>query len=201
MPEQERKLTSKGLKARSELIEAALGCFSKCGYSSASVADIVDAAGLTKNHLFYHFGSKEALAAAALEQALSLWRNELAMPSQIFPEPARQLSFVIRKLAEGAQLQQFRLLAALRLDRAQLPDELSAQLAAYDGEICDFWRRLLKGLKGTSPLAGAEKARALSSSIVCLLCGAAISDDGKNDSFRAQVEFLGRLLTPEVRSA
>ena len=194
MPEQERKLTSKGLKARSALIEAALASFSSGGYDSVSVAGIVSSAGLTKNHLFYHFGSKEALAADALEQALSLWRNELALPSSIFPEAPRQLTFVIRKLGEGAQLPQFRLLAALRLDQASLPAGLAQQLRDYDGEIRDFWRRLLKALKGSSPLAGSEKARGLSSSIVCLLCGAAIADDGKNDMFSTQVEFIGRLL-------
>lgn len=197
MTQQDRKVTSKGLKARSALVEAALGTFSSCAYGSASVADIVAAAGLTKNHLFYHFGSKEALASAALEQALSIWRSELALPAGIFPEAPRQLSFAIRKLADGRQLQTLRLLGALQLERASLPMELAAQLGAGETEIGDFWRRLLKGLKSQGGLAASEKARALSASIVCLLYGAAIADDGKNGTFSSQVEFLGRLLTSE----
>jgi AcrR family transcriptional regulator len=197
MTKQDRKVTSKGLKARSALLEAALESFSRSGYGAASVADIVAAAGLTKNHLFYHFGSKEALAAAALEQALSIWRAELALPAGIFPEAPRQLGFIIRKLAEGRQLQSLRLLGVLRLDPASLPAELATQLNAADTELSDFWRRLLKGLKSQGGIAASEKARALSGSIICLLYGAAIADDGNNGMFASQVAFLGRLLKNE----
>ncbi len=190
----QRKVTQKGQRARSALIEAALACFSRNGYGSASVADIVQAAGLTKNHLFYHFGSKEALAGAALDEALSIWRAELAMPAEVFPDAPRRLGFCLQKLSTGAQLPQLRLLAAMLLDRASLPEELAGQLDAYETELTEFWRRLLKGLKGESRLATQEKAKSLSASISCLLCGAALADDGKNGMFCAQVEFIGRLL-------
>ncbi|MCB1217156.1 TetR/AcrR family transcriptional regulator [bacterium] len=194
MSEATRKVTQKGQRARSALIEAALAVFSKSGYGAAGVAEIVERAGLTKNHLFYHFGSKEALAAAALEQALTIWRNELAMPAEVFPDAPRRLGFCIRRLAEGGQLAQLRLLAALRLDRAALPAELAGLVDAYERELTEFWRRLLKGLKGHSRLADTEKARGLAAAITWQLCGAAIADDGQNGMFAAQVQFIGRLL-------
>lgn len=194
MAETQRKVTQKGQRARSALVEAALEVFSRSGYGAASVADIVSAAGLTKNHLFYHFGSKEALAAAAISQAQTIWRAELAMPAEVFPEAERRMGFCIRKLAEGAQLPQLRLLAALQLDRASLPAELAKQVEDYGTELTEFWRRMLKGLKGKSRVAGSEKARLLSTSITCLLSGAALADDGSNGIFAAQVEFVGRLL-------
>lgn len=194
MAERQRKVTQKGQRARSALSESALTVFSRNGYGAASVADIVSVAGLTKNHLFYHFGSKEALASAALEQAIAIWRAELAMPAEVFPDAPRRLGFVLRKLAEGGQLPQLRLLAALRLDRDSLPAQLATQVEAYGTEMTEFWRRLLKGLKGQSRLASSEKARTLAAAIVNMLCGAAIADDGKNGQFAAQVEFIGRLL-------
>ncbi|MCB1220852.1 MAG: TetR/AcrR family transcriptional regulator [Planctomycetales bacterium] len=194
MEQQQRRVTQKGQRARSALVEAALAVFSKSGYGSASVADIVDSAGLTKNHLFYHFGSKEALAAAALEQSQTIWRNELAMPAEVFPDSARRLGFCIRRLSEGSLQGQYRLLAAMRLDRSALPEELAAQVDAYEKELVEFWRRLLKGLKGEGSPAPKMKARAMATAITWQLCGAAIADDGKNGMFAAQAAFIGSLL-------
>jgi AcrR family transcriptional regulator len=45
--------------------------FAKHGYDATSVREIVEAAGVTKPTLYYHFGSKEGLAQALLNRPLS----------------------------------------------------------------------------------------------------------------------------------
>ena len=56
--------------ARSRLLRAAVQVFDRKGYAAASVREIVEAAGVTKPVLYYHFQSKEGLLAAILGQAL-----------------------------------------------------------------------------------------------------------------------------------
>ncbi len=56
-------------RTRSRLLRAAVSVFDRKGYAAASVREIVEMAGVTKPALYYHFGSKERLLAAVLEEA------------------------------------------------------------------------------------------------------------------------------------
>jgi len=53
---------------RRKIIDAAVGLFNDVGYSNAGLGDIVEHAGLTKGALYHHFSSKEALAAAIIDE-------------------------------------------------------------------------------------------------------------------------------------
>lgn len=55
-------------RTRHRLIRAAVQVFDRKGYAAASVREIVEAAGVTKPALYYHFGSKEGMLGAILEQ-------------------------------------------------------------------------------------------------------------------------------------
>ncbi|MDR0377564.1 MAG: TetR/AcrR family transcriptional regulator [Spirochaetaceae bacterium] len=52
------------MDTRSAIIEAALALFSRRGYESATIQEVVDAAGITKPTLYYYFGSKQGLLEA-----------------------------------------------------------------------------------------------------------------------------------------
>jgi TetR/AcrR family transcriptional regulator len=54
---------------RTRLLNAAVRVFDRKGYASASVREIAELAGVTKPALYYHFGSKEGLLVAILQQA------------------------------------------------------------------------------------------------------------------------------------
>jgi len=56
-------------RARARLLHAALRQFADRGYAGASVQSIVDAAGVTKPTLYYHFDSKAGLFQALLDWA------------------------------------------------------------------------------------------------------------------------------------
>ncbi|MBE1551583.1 AcrR family transcriptional regulator [Mycobacterium sp. OAS707] len=53
---------------RRKIIDAAASLFNDIGYSNAGLGDIVEHAGLTKGALYHHFSSKEALAAAIIDE-------------------------------------------------------------------------------------------------------------------------------------
>jgi len=56
-------------RTRGRLLRAAVCVFDRKGYAAASVREIVEMAGVAKPALYYHFGSKERLLTAVLEEA------------------------------------------------------------------------------------------------------------------------------------
>jgi AcrR family transcriptional regulator len=64
--------------ARQRLLVAALDRFTAQGYAAASVREIVAAAGVSKPVLYYHFGSKEGLYLALLQESFGTFEALLA---------------------------------------------------------------------------------------------------------------------------
>jgi AcrR family transcriptional regulator len=56
-------------QTRARLLRAAVSVFDRKGYAAASVREIVEIAGVTKPALYYHFGSKEGVLTAVLQEA------------------------------------------------------------------------------------------------------------------------------------
>jgi TetR/AcrR family transcriptional regulator len=54
--------------ARNAIMEAALSLFSRRGYESTGIQEVVDAAGITKPTLYYYFGSKQGLLEAVVAE-------------------------------------------------------------------------------------------------------------------------------------
>ena len=60
--------------ARARLLRAAVEVFDRKGYAAASVREIVERAGVAKPALYYHFGSKEGVLLAILNEATQEFR-------------------------------------------------------------------------------------------------------------------------------
>lgn len=61
MPKQDR-----AIRTRQNILLAAAKVFEERGYESATIAEILKSAGVTKGALYFHFGSKEQLAQGVL---------------------------------------------------------------------------------------------------------------------------------------
>src|SRR4051795_979141 len=59
----------------SRILEAARGEFALRGFPAARLQDIAERAGLTHPTLLYHFGTKERLYAAVIEEAVHDWAD------------------------------------------------------------------------------------------------------------------------------
>lgn len=84
---------------RQIIIEAALAVFSDYGYRGSTVAQIADAANMSKANLLYYFGSKQDVYLSVLESTLSQWLQPL---SEMNPngDPAGEIwTYVKAKLA------------------------------------------------------------------------------------------------------
>ncbi len=64
-----------GRRTRQSILEAARSVFAEKGYSGANVNEIVAQAGTTKPMIYYHFGSKQGLFAAVLEDVYAGMRE------------------------------------------------------------------------------------------------------------------------------
>ena len=58
-----------GKNTRQIILDAAVGLFGEIGFSKTGLADIMSRAGVTKGRFYYHFQSKEALAATIIDEA------------------------------------------------------------------------------------------------------------------------------------
>src|SRR5437763_7281448 len=93
-------MTVAGATARAEgevarqIARVAARLFAERGYDATSVREIVEAAGVTKPTLYYHFGSKEGLAQALftvpMARLVAAWRAILDGPG----DPAAKLEAV-----------------------------------------------------------------------------------------------------------
>jgi AcrR family transcriptional regulator len=64
---------------REDLLIGAKRCLFEKGYARTTSRDIATASGVSLAAIGYHFGSKEALLSAALQQAIMQWGDELAV--------------------------------------------------------------------------------------------------------------------------
>ncbi|MEV6056134.1 ScbR family autoregulator-binding transcription factor [Streptomyces sp. NPDC052107] len=66
MAQQER-----AVRTRRAVLEAAAAVFAERGYAAATIAEILNRAGVTKGALYFHFDSKAALARGVLQEQLT----------------------------------------------------------------------------------------------------------------------------------
>jgi AcrR family transcriptional regulator len=76
---------------RSALVAAARKLFTERGYAAVSTAEIVEAAGVTRNALYYHFRTKEALFRAVYEDVESGVARRIIPAALEEPDLRRQL--------------------------------------------------------------------------------------------------------------
>ncbi|MGD3110757.1 ScbR family autoregulator-binding transcription factor [Streptomyces sp. YGL11-2] len=58
----------RAIRTRRTILEAAASVFDDRGYDRATIAEVLERAGVTKGALYFHFASKEELALAVLEE-------------------------------------------------------------------------------------------------------------------------------------
>ena len=87
---------------RQAIIDAAINLFSKKGYGETSLAEVQQLAGVTKGAFYYHFDSKDAVAAAVIGQfhdkIRTAFRQSIDPPAQPGLEGIIRGTFAVAKL-------------------------------------------------------------------------------------------------------
>lgn len=68
-----------GDASREAILEAVLEIAAERGYDGTTVAAVTERSGLPASSIYWHFGSKDALLAAALEHSYREWRRDAPM--------------------------------------------------------------------------------------------------------------------------
>lgn len=91
--------TEQSLETRSRILEASRDLFADQGYPSTGVAEICQAAGVSKGAFYHHFGSKQAV----LETIFHDWLSALAPALDVWREDPRPAPDTLRALAAAAR--------------------------------------------------------------------------------------------------
>ncbi|MFL5315763.1 MAG: TetR/AcrR family transcriptional regulator [Microvirga sp.] len=88
---------------RDDLLEGAKECLKTKGYARTTARDLVAASGTNLSSIGYHFGSKEALFAAAFDQLFDEWTEQQVAAGQADPQadPLTRMAASWRELLDG----------------------------------------------------------------------------------------------------
>ncbi|MBT8417167.1 MAG: TetR family transcriptional regulator C-terminal domain-containing protein [Silicimonas sp.] len=142
-----RKQTRIQKEKREIILNAALEVFSVHGLRGATLEKIAASAEMSKPHVVYYFGSKDAIYTELLESLLEIWLNPLRELSAEGDPLAEILTYVRRKLRMSQEMpRESRLFATeilhgaprtratLSGDLKSLVDEKAALIAVWSAE-------------------------------------------------------------------
>lgn len=189
---------AKGLAVRERILAGTSRVMADRGFSGTSLMELAAAGGVTKNHILHHFHSKNELAVAAIDAALSAWRSELATPAGIYPDARDSLRYLLKHAAEldhGAW-PHLRLLGLLAAEQAGLPQDVCLRLQAVLADMHAYLRTLAKALRRAGNLPQEHKARAMAGLILGVLLSAGQLGGGETGGWPAALEGLSALIAP-----
>ena len=88
-------MSTKGDLTRHNIIAKSMQLFSVKGYFNTSIADIMEAAGLTKGGLYGHFRNKEEIWYAVYEECSKIWRKVVFNGVRDIPDPLARIARVM----------------------------------------------------------------------------------------------------------
>lgn len=131
---------------RARLLAAATDEFAAHGITGARIDRIAERAGVSKERIYGHFGSKEQLFRTVVGEALSAHTTALGLPTD---DPAEYVGRIYRFHREHPQLLRLLIWEALHYGEGPLPDE-QRRAAHYADKVAALAKAL-----GTEPDRGA----------------------------------------------
>ena len=83
---------TKGEETRAAILKAALKHASKEGFEAITIGSLAETTGMSKSGLFAHFGSKEELQIATLDEAIRRFNEVTTLPALAEPRGLRRLN-------------------------------------------------------------------------------------------------------------
>jgi AcrR family transcriptional regulator len=119
--------TRRGERTRRRIIRQCAEVFDRLGFHGATLTELVSATGLTRGAFYFHFDSKDALAAAIVAEQAQVWPRLLEAVTAARPDPLERLvhfSFASAALNQSDVVvrSSSRLLTERRLIALDLPE-------------------------------------------------------------------------------
>jgi TetR/AcrR family transcriptional repressor of nem operon len=168
-------------ETRKRVLRAAAAAVRAKGPDGAGVAEIMAEAGLTHGGFYAHFRSKEALVAAAIEEAFGQSRRRFARMTEAMPSEQALAAFVDAYVSTDHRNNPQRGCPISTLTN-DLPRQSPVVRAAFDAGVADLIARLEAWLPEQDPAA----RRSLASSLMAEMAGAVALSRAMSDEALAE---------------
>ncbi|MBI5605526.1 MAG: TetR/AcrR family transcriptional regulator [Deltaproteobacteria bacterium] len=139
------RFTEKGQKKINEICRAAAMVFYEKGYLSATLADVAQAAGLTKGAIFHYFSTKEELLFLVLYRYTESTLGELMVRLNAFSDPQERIYEYIYLFIMTYKKRQFESRLALN-EVVNLPEKYLNIIKEKQREFVKILRSLIEDL-------------------------------------------------------
>lgn len=176
---------------RNTVLLAAAAVFERKGFAGATISDILAEASVTKGALYFHFDSKEALAAAIVEQQTD-WRVAHAPESTWAMQRVIDLSFRFVHALRSDQLVRASIRLTLERNTFRTDDP-----SPYEGWISTVSELFVEAKEAGELHADVDPDRAAAVAVAALTGTQLVSEalSGREDVLE-RVEHLWELLLP-----
>src|SRR3984957_17290133 len=138
-----------GERTRSAILRAAASLATVDGLEGLSIGNLAAAIGMSKSGLYAHFGSKQELQLATVQEAERIFADEVVQPALMAPAGLAQLAAVCEAFFEHLQRRTFPggcFFAGAALEMGTRPGPVKESVAAFQSGFVD----LIKGLGATA---------------------------------------------------
>ena len=157
-----------------QVLDAAVALFRERGYTATSVADLLQARGLSRSSLYHSFGDKQTLFTRCLDRYRSQVAQQMQSALEDAPSARGWLETVFREPAEQAG-DPTAMHGCLVMNSASELGQSNAEVAAHVGSGVDHLRRVFATAVERARQAGeipAEKdSRTLAAYLLCSMAG------------------------------
>jgi AcrR family transcriptional regulator len=158
---------------KEELLAAARRCLVKRGYARTTARDLVEESGTNLASIGYHFGSKEALLAQALDDVFVEYTEKvLSLAEAVGSEGVDPRQAVTAAWVAMTDMQEdmrpLHVAALEALAQAERSDSLRSRLAeGYE----EMRRRIIEGIRALVPDLPSDEARSVASFFIAVADG------------------------------
>ncbi|MEO8697560.1 MAG: TetR/AcrR family transcriptional regulator [Acidimicrobiales bacterium] len=194
-----RELSARAQATRARVIRAALECIKEQGHLYASSNEIARRAEVSWGVIQYHFGTRDGILMAVVEDGFSRLRGKLQAVEVDSPDIEDRLRAVVDAIWEYHSQPEYLLytdiLRSLRRDETWL-DLLEPSLRRIDDELAEIWSRILEPV-----MPRAVSSRSVQHLIFATTRGLAVTRSLREDErlFTEEREMLVRALAALLR--
>ena len=138
-----RRPRADGERTRSAILRAAASLATVDGLEGLSIGHLAAAIGMSKSGLYAHFGSKQELQLATVQEAGRIFADEVVQPALAAPAGLAQLAAVCEAFFEHLQRRTFPggcFFAGAALEMGTRPGPVKESVAAFQAGFVDLLR-------------------------------------------------------------
>jgi AcrR family transcriptional regulator len=145
----QRRTRADGERTRGAILRAAASLATVDGLEGLSIGHLATAIGMSKSGLYAHFGSKQELQLATVEEAARIFQEEVVRPALAAPPGLGQLTAVCEAFFDHLQRRTFPggcFMASAALEMGTRPGPVKELVAAFQSQFA----ALIRGFAATA---------------------------------------------------